>query len=242
MTALRAGVAETRPAARLIRRVVLDVALGGGPPADGAGAGGVPDLGQVPQLDPGIMALGFEPVLTRVGGDRVDGDDQVRAVSGSASAARCHTRRAVPSRLAGVKVNPPSPGGGPGPARFRVLLGSGRAQPWATACPWPSVTVRHQVDFGFAAAAAARSRASHGSTGPRLPSSPGRSARPARVASGTVSVTRAAGPAGARRRPCRAGPGRDGSLCPGAGPGTRGRGAGPCHPPARRPSAPWPGR
>src|SRR5689334_13412456 len=81
MTALRAGVAKTRPAARFICRVVLDVALGGGPPADGAGAGRVPDLGQVPELDPGIMPAGFEPVLTRVGGDRVDGDDQVRAVS-----------------------------------------------------------------------------------------------------------------------------------------------------------------
>src|SRR5206468_12767497 len=79
--ALRAGVAEARPAARLIRRVVLDVALGSRPPADGAGAGRVPDLGQVPQLDPRIMAFSLEPVLTRIGGDRVDGQDQVRAVS-----------------------------------------------------------------------------------------------------------------------------------------------------------------
>ncbi len=57
MTALRAGVAQAGPAARFIRGVVLQVALGGRPAADRAGAGGVPDLGQVPQLDPGIMTL-----------------------------------------------------------------------------------------------------------------------------------------------------------------------------------------
>src|SRR5205807_277775 len=73
-----------------------------------------------------------------------------------------------PSRPAGVKENPVCPGG-PGPARLPCFLGWGRAQPWATACPWLSVTVRHQVVLGFAAAAAARSRASHGSPGPRAP-------------------------------------------------------------------------
>src|SRR5439155_247235 len=81
MPALRARVAQTGPAARFVRGVALVVALGGGPPADRAGAGRVPDLGQVPQLDPGIMTFGFEPVVTGVGGDRVDGDDQVPAVA-----------------------------------------------------------------------------------------------------------------------------------------------------------------
>ena len=49
-----------------------------------------------------------------------------------------------PSRPGGVKENPVSPGG-PGPARFLWFLGSGLAQPWATAWPWLSVTVRHHV-------------------------------------------------------------------------------------------------
>jgi hypothetical protein len=40
----------------------------------------VPDLGQVSELDPGIMALGFEPMITVPGGDRVEADQQVRAV------------------------------------------------------------------------------------------------------------------------------------------------------------------
>src|SRR5215469_14235557 len=62
------------------------------------------------------------------------------------------------------------------------------------ACPCSSVTVTHHVVLGFRAAAAARSRASHGSTGPSPASSPGRSARPAAVPSGTVSVTWPANP------------------------------------------------
>ena len=84
VAALRAGVTETGASARFVRGVVLQVALGGGAAADGAGAGGVPDLGQVPQLDPGIVASGFVPVIAGVGGDRVDRDDQVRSGSGGA--------------------------------------------------------------------------------------------------------------------------------------------------------------
>src|SRR5262249_8918176 len=63
---------------------------------------------------------------------------------------------------------------------------------------WPcsSVTVTHQVLLGLAAAAVARSRASQGSMGPSPASSPGRSARPVMVASGTVRVTRPANAAG----------------------------------------------
>ena len=64
------------------------------------------------------------------------------------------------------------------------------------AWPWLSVTVTHQVDLGLRAAAAARSRARSGSTGPIPPSSPGRSARPVTVASGTVKVTCPANPGG----------------------------------------------
>ena len=68
VTALRAGVAAAGPSAGFVGGVVLDVALGGGPPAHRAGAGGVPDLDQVPELDPGIVAAGLMPVVAGVGG------------------------------------------------------------------------------------------------------------------------------------------------------------------------------
>jgi hypothetical protein len=80
--ALWTPVAQAGPAARLIGNVVLEVALAGGPPADRANAGGVPDLGQVPQLDPGVVPLGREPVITVLGGEGVQLDDQVRAGPG----------------------------------------------------------------------------------------------------------------------------------------------------------------
>src|SRR5690349_18172992 len=105
-----------------------------------------------------------------------------------------------PGSATAVKENPvPSlaPSGGAGPVRFLWLLGSGRAQPWPTACPCSSVTVMHHVVFGLAAAAFARSRASHGSTGPNPEISPGRSASLVTLASGTVRVTRPANPPGA---------------------------------------------
>src|SRR5207302_7772665 len=63
----RAAVAQARSSARLVRRVVLEVAGPGGPSADRAGAGGVPDLGQVPEPDPGVVAAGLVPVLAVVG-------------------------------------------------------------------------------------------------------------------------------------------------------------------------------
>src|SRR5437764_3879156 len=77
MPAFRAAVTKARPAACLVRDVVLEVALAGGAAADRAGAGRVPDLGQVPQLDPGIVALGGEPVVAVVGAEGVELDDQV---------------------------------------------------------------------------------------------------------------------------------------------------------------------
>ena len=80
--ALRAGVAETRAAACFVGGVVLVVALGGGAAADGAGAGGVPDLGQVPEPGPGVVAAGFVAVVAGVGGDRVQRDDQPGPGSG----------------------------------------------------------------------------------------------------------------------------------------------------------------
>src|SRR6185369_14319326 len=76
--ALRARVTQARPAARLVRRVVLEIAVRRRAAAPGPGAGRVPHLGQVPQLDPGIMARGLEPVIAPRGIDRVEPDQQVR--------------------------------------------------------------------------------------------------------------------------------------------------------------------
>jgi hypothetical protein len=116
VAAFGAGVAAARPAASLIGDVVLDVALGGGPPADRAGAGAVPDLDQVLELDAGVVAAGLVPVVAGVGGQRFQGDDQVGPAAGGAQPPGAWPPGGR-SRLAGVNVKPVSPGG-PGPARF----------------------------------------------------------------------------------------------------------------------------
>src|SRR6185437_10888714 len=67
MPTFRTAVAQAGPAARLVRGVVLEVAGRGGSPADRAGAGGVPDLGQVPQPGPGIVTPGLVPVHAGAG-------------------------------------------------------------------------------------------------------------------------------------------------------------------------------
>ncbi len=77
VAALRSAVAQAGSSACFVWDVVLEVGLGGGPSADRPGAGGVPDLGQVPQLDPGIVAPGLETMVAGISGDRVEGDDQV---------------------------------------------------------------------------------------------------------------------------------------------------------------------
>src|SRR5579862_6151868 len=77
MPALGAAVTHTRSAARLVRGVVFEIALGGGPSAGRGGTGRVPDLGQVPQRDAGIMPSGLMPVIAVLRGDRLKRDDQV---------------------------------------------------------------------------------------------------------------------------------------------------------------------
>src|SRR6185312_9874063 len=84
VTTLRADVAETGPAACFVRDVVVDVALGGRPAAHRAGAGRVPHLDQVLQPDTGIVTAGLVPVVAGVGGQRLQGEDQVRSRSGGA--------------------------------------------------------------------------------------------------------------------------------------------------------------
>src|SRR6185437_3207394 len=135
------AVTETRSSACFVRSVVLEVGLGGRPPADGAGAGSVPDLGQVPQLDPGIVAAGFVAVVAGVGVQGFQGDDQVRPLAGGAQppgavaagrpvpASRGEREPGVPGR-AGSGAFPVGPGFGPGaavPDGVAVLVGHGHA-------------------------------------------------------------------------------------------------------------------
>ena len=138
VAALGAGVAQARAAACFVRGVVLVVALGGGATADGAGAGSVPDLGQVPQPGPGIVAAGLIPVVAGVGGDRVDRDDQVRSGSGGAQPpCAVPARRAVPAggsegepRRSGAGALPVTPGFGAGaavPDGVALVVGDGEA-------------------------------------------------------------------------------------------------------------------
>src|SRR5689334_5028768 len=109
MPAFGVAVTKIRPAARLERDIMLEVALGGGPSAYRAGAGGMPDLSQVPELYSGVMSLGLELVVAVVGVQGVQLHDQVRAGSGGAQ--------------------PP----GPQPTRRPILVFAGEAEPG----PWP---------------------------------------------------------------------------------------------------------
>ena len=139
VTALRAGVTQTGAAACFVGGVVLVVALGGGPPADGAGAGGVPDLGQVPEPDPGVVTFGLESVVAGVGGDRVDRDDQAGPGSGGAQppGAISAAGRAVPAgrgeaepRRSGAGAFAVALGFGPGaavPDGVSLVVGDGQA-------------------------------------------------------------------------------------------------------------------
>src|SRR6185437_2311814 len=129
---------QTGPSACFVRDVVLKVTPGGGPPADRAGAGGVPDLGQVPQRDPGVVTLGLESVVARVGGDRLERHDQAGPGSCGAQPPRAVAAgRAVPAgrsegepRRAGPGACAVVPGFGPGAAvgdGVSLVVGDGEA-------------------------------------------------------------------------------------------------------------------
>ena len=126
--ALRAAITQAGPPARLVRGVVLEVALGGGPPADRAGAGGVPDLGQVPQPDPADHGPGLScrcsqsPGSTRVSSATI----QVRPGSRGAQPPGAVVRRAARPGRAGVNGRrEPGPARRPGSGSFPVALGFG---------------------------------------------------------------------------------------------------------------------
>src|SRR5580658_5729642 len=132
--ALRPAIAQARPAAGLIRNVMLEIASGRGPPAARPGTPRVPDLGQVAEHHPGIMAPGLPPVITLPGRQRPDLDQHLPLPGGEPPGA-------VPAGVAnGGKGKPGSarwimsvlfpPSRGPGAAmadRVPVLVGDGDA-------------------------------------------------------------------------------------------------------------------
>ena len=174
---------------------MFEITLAGRPSAARRGAGRVPDLGQVAELDPGIsprasnlwsqspVAIGSSATI------------RSRCPSAPVESRQLPYPPGGPGPPAAVNVNP-GPSLAAGFRRFASFPPWGRAHPWPMACPCSSVTVTHQLDRGLRAAARARSRASQGSTGPIPAISPGRSASPVRVASGIVRVIRPANPAG----------------------------------------------
>ena len=132
------------------------------------GAGGVPDLGQVPQRAARVMPGRLEPVIT---GSRWRSGPARHARSrcpGTPVASRQDPYPpGGPARPPRAKANPgpsrlvapggsggsggrglPAPGRGCPPGCFCWFLGAGRAQPCPMAWPCWSVTVRHQVVCG----------------------------------------------------------------------------------------------
>ena len=134
MPTLRTAITQAAPATGLVRDVMFEITIASRPPADRAGTGSVPDLGQVPEPDPGIVALGLEPVIAVPGGDRVQRHQQISWSAGPGPEPPGAVSAGGPGRPVAVKANPgPSrilvPPGGAGPCRFPRLAAPGRAQP-----------------------------------------------------------------------------------------------------------------
>ena len=126
VAALGSAVTQTRPPARLVWDVVFEISLRGRPAAGRPGARRVPDLGQMPQLDPGIMPSCREPVVAVLGGDRVQRDDQVPLPGGPGRQppAAVSARRSGPAG-GGEREPGPSLAAGFRPGRLVPALGPG---------------------------------------------------------------------------------------------------------------------
>jgi hypothetical protein len=72
---------------------MVEVATGRRAAAAGTGARGVPDLGQVPERDAGVLALGLVAVITVLRRNRADIQEQV-PLAGAGASGSC-----VPSGL-----------------------------------------------------------------------------------------------------------------------------------------------
>jgi hypothetical protein len=77
VAAFGAAVAQARFPACLERDVMFEVALFSWTPTDGAGTRVVPDTGEVPELDAGVMPGGGEPVIAGIGGERIETNQQI---------------------------------------------------------------------------------------------------------------------------------------------------------------------
>jgi len=77
------AVAQTRSAACLVRDVMFEITIASRSAAGRSGTDGVPDLAQVPQLDSGFVAPGLEAMVAVMGGDRIQGDQQISRSAGS---------------------------------------------------------------------------------------------------------------------------------------------------------------
>jgi len=158
------------------------------------------------------MSPGLVPVVTFTDGDRPDLEEQVPLPGHPGGESPGAVSACWPGLPVGGKGErwPAGRVRSPRPARRAGCAGCAGLSPGAVAAaaggcgPGAAVpdgvavlvAATHQVERGLRAAAAARSRARSGSMGPRPASSPGRSARPSRVAAGMVKVTRPANPGG----------------------------------------------
>jgi hypothetical protein len=224
MTTLRAAITQARSSARFVGRVVLEVALAGGSPADRAGTSGVPDLGQVSELDAWIVAPAFKPVVAILGGQRVEGDQQVRPIPGGVQ----------PPGAVAARRRPVPAGRGEGeprrswPCAFPVVLGFGT-------CAAVPDSVAMLVGHGHAPRALRVGRGGSGQVAgqPGIDGAePGQFARPSGQTSQGGQRDGQGWPARRTRpvprQPGWAGPGGGGSLCSGAGQAGRGHESRPC--------------
>lgn len=147
MPAFRVRIAEAGPATCLEGDIVLEVALAGGPAADRAGAGGVPDLGQVPEPGAGVVAAGLEAVVAVLGGEGMEFDEELPAVDAEGPGPEAAGRpvAAGAGEAEGGLRSVPVAGGsrGPGagvPGGVPVVVGGGSARdavPCLSAGPFP---------------------------------------------------------------------------------------------------------
>src|SRR5580658_9254229 len=119
--ALGVPITQARPPPGLIRDVMFEITVRGGTPAAGSGACRVPDLGQVAELDAGIMTLGLVPVIAVSRGDRLDVHEQIPLTGDPGG----QPPRPVPSSRAGRAgrgEGEPDPAGRIRAARFIRLI------------------------------------------------------------------------------------------------------------------------
>ena len=91
---------------------MFEITIASRSPTGRRSTGGVPDLAQVAELDPGIVASGLEAVVAVAGGDRLECDQEIPL-------------------SAGTGPEPP----GSVPAGRAVLAGGREGEPWAVPVP-----------------------------------------------------------------------------------------------------------